>query len=80
MVCTLCYKSTCCQQVHQRELDDNLKLRQKKEEEKSTNEEMSKLTAKIGGMDVKQVIKEKEQLKKKEESVLTKVSVQSNDN
>lgn len=61
-------------------MDDNLKLRQKKEEEKSTNEEMSKLTAKIGGMDVKQVIKEKEQLKKKEESVLTKVSVQSNDN
>uniref|UniRef100_A0A1B6KQF5 Zinc-hook domain-containing protein n=1 Tax=Graphocephala atropunctata TaxID=36148 RepID=A0A1B6KQF5_9HEMI len=58
------------QQVRQRELDDNLKLRQKREEEKGVNAEILALSTKIGGMDIQKVIKEKEQLKKKEETIL----------
>ncbi|XP_046664938.1 DNA repair protein RAD50 isoform X1 [Homalodisca vitripennis] len=58
------------QQVRQRELDDNLKLRQKREEEKGVNEEILALSTKIGGMDLQKVIKEKEDLRKREETIL----------
>lgn len=61
-------------QVHQRELDDNLKLRTKREEERVYKEEVSTLSTKIGGLDLKQVLQEKADLKSREETILRDVS------
>lgn len=62
-------------QVQARELDDNLKLRQKIEEENNICKEISELSTKIGGMDLQRVMREKEELKKKEETILKDVSI-----
>lgn len=64
-----------CFQVIARELDDNLKLRLKREEEYKISEVISELSAKIGGMDLKRVMKEKDELKKREETILKDVSI-----
>lgn len=56
-------------------MDDNLKLRQKREEEDTIAKEISELSTKIGGMDLQRVIKEKEELKKREENILRDVSI-----
>lgn len=51
-----------------------MKLRTKREEERVYKEEVSTLSTKIGGLDLKQVLQEKADLKSREETILRDVS------
>lgn len=51
-----------------------MKLRTKREEERVYNEEVTRLSTQIGGLDLKMVLVEKDDLKTSEETILRDVS------
>lgn len=60
-------------QSRQRELDDNLKLRQKQVEEKELTDKINSLNFKLGDLDCTKVNNERKELKNEEENLYAEV-------
>jgi len=62
-----------CDQIHQRELEDSLKLRERQVEIEAINEQIKAEEQRLDGLDVNNLTKEQDSLEKEKDKLLTEV-------